>query len=65
MSIFEILLSPAAAIGCAVGIGASVALHFAFPSQDLAVVQALLVASGCAVGLFIEHRAKPRREKER
>ena len=65
MSIFDLLLSPAATIGFAVGIGAAVALHFVFPSEDLAFVQALLVAAGVAVGLLVEHQPRSRDGKER
>lgn len=56
MSIADVLLNPGAAIGCVVGIGAAATLHWAFPSQDLVVVQAFIVVLCCIIGFVIEHK---------
>lgn len=55
MSLFDLLLNPGTAIGCAVGMLAAGALHWAFPEQDLALAQGLLIALGCIVGMVYEH----------
>ena len=65
MSIVDILVNPGAAIGCVVGIGAAATLHWAFPTQDLVVVQAFIVIFCCVVGLVIEHRFDGTRNKDR
>ena len=56
MSLFDalaMLASPGPAIGCALGILAAFGLHWAFPSEDLAVVQALLIVLGCFLGTIV------------
>lgn len=55
MSLFDLLVNPGAAVGCAVGVLAAGALHWAFPEHDLAFAQALLIALGCIVGMVYEH----------
>ncbi len=56
MSIADVLLNPGAGIGCVVGIGVAAILHWAFPTQDLVVVQAFIVVLCCIIGLVIEHK---------
>ena len=60
MSIVDVLVSPGAAIGCVVGIGASAILHWLFPAEDLLAVQALLVVVFSIGGLVVEHRVTDR-----
>lgn len=64
MSIIDVLLNPGAAIGCVVGLGAAAALHWAFPSQDLVVVQAVIVIAFCVFGHVIEHKFDGTRNKD-
>jgi hypothetical protein len=51
---WELLLSPPAAIGCLVGVALAVLLHWAFPGQDLLFGQTLIVAACFAVGLAFD-----------
>ena len=48
---WELLLSPPAALGCAIGIAIAILLRWAFPGQDLLFGQALIVAVCFAGGL--------------
>ena len=54
MSLIDLMLHPGVAVGCAVGIGAAVLLHWLFPGQDLTLAQALLVAFFAGVGMLWE-----------
>ena len=47
-------------VGGALGLALAYALHMLFPLQDLLLVQALLVAVGCILGLIIGSRAEAR-----
>ncbi len=60
MSIFDILVSPGAALGCAIGLGAAVVLHWLFPEEDLLFAQALLIGVFTVAGLIIEYRQSNR-----
>ena len=60
MSIVDALVSPGAAIGCVVGIGASAILHWLFPAEDLLAVQALLIVLFSIGGLVVEHAVTDR-----
>ncbi|MCA0325974.1 MAG: hypothetical protein LCH89_10270 [Proteobacteria bacterium] len=47
--------APGATLGCLLGVGAAVVLHWCFPERDLVYLQAALVAVGAVGGLLIEH----------
>ena len=55
---WELLVSPAAVLGCVAGVALAALLHLAFPSQDLLFAQTLLVAVCFAGGLALSLRAK-------
>ena len=51
MSLIDFLLHPGVAIGCVVGIGVALLLHWLFPEQDLSPVQALLIVLFAGLGM--------------
>ena len=51
---WEVLLSPPAALGCAIGVALAALLRWVFPNQDLLFGQALLVAVCFAIGLAFD-----------
>ena len=63
MSILDVLASPGGAIGCIVGFGIAWLLHWAFPSQDLALVQTLIIVASCAIGFALEYKHDRKRPK--
>lgn len=66
IGILDVLISPGGAIGCIVGTGIGLAwrVHWAFPSQDLALVQALIIVTGCAIGFMLDYKHEPKRPKQ-
>jgi hypothetical protein len=52
--LLDLLIAPGLVLGCAVGVGAAVLLHWLAPDQDLVWVQALLVIGGGVVGVLLE-----------
>jgi hypothetical protein len=60
MSIIDVLIAPGAAIGCVVGVGAAALLHWFFPTEDLLVVQALLVVFFTIVGHVVAYQLEGR-----
>ena len=58
--LFSLLVSPGAAVGCIVGVGIAVGLHWLFPAEDLVAAQALVVAVCCALGALMEWRRPTR-----
>ena len=51
---WELLLSPPAALGCVIGVALAFLLRWAFPDQDLQFGQALIVAVCFAAGLAFD-----------
>ena len=51
MSLIDFLLNRGVAVGCVVGIGAALLLHWLFPERDLSLVQALLLVFFAGVGM--------------
>jgi len=56
MSIFDFLTNPGLIVGTLVGICIAALLHWAFPTHDLVVLQALLIVGCAGIGLILEHR---------
>jgi len=54
MDILDLLLNPVVLVGCFVGVGAAALLHWLFPAEDLAVVQALLILLFIGIGMFVQ-----------
>ena len=50
MNIAELLAMPGAALGCIVGIGLAVLLHWALPNHDLLIPQAIIVFVAAMLG---------------
>ena len=63
MEFLDLLLNPGVFIGCIVGVGSAALLHWLFPTEDLVLIQALLVVFFAGIGLLLqlklgEHRSK-------
>lgn len=54
MDLLEPFLCLGLLIGCLSGLAAAYGLHLLFPTRDLGVVQALVVAAGGIIGLVMD-----------
>ena len=63
MSLFDILVTPGATIGCGVGVAGSAALQWLFPNENMVPAQALIVVVCSVIGLVLEHRVPDRPPK--
>ena len=61
----EFLISPGAVIGCIVGIGVGALLHWAFPLEDLSLIQALAIVLLSVAGLIVEHTIQSHHKKSK
>jgi putative flippase GtrA len=64
VSIFDVLVTPGAAIGCVVGIGLSAALQWLFPDESMIPAQALIVVVCSVVGHVLQHHVTDRPPKQ-
>ena len=65
MDIVDLLLNPGVAIGCVIGIGVATGLHWLFLSEDLVMVQALVIVLFTGLGLFFQLRTEPRNKRDK
>ena len=64
MDIFDLLTQPTALIGCLLGFACAALLHFVFPEENLLFLQALLVAFGTLIGMFVAY-SSPKHNRDR
>jgi len=63
MNLLDVFGYPFAILGCLVGFALAAVLHFVFPETETLIVQALLVAIGTLLGMWLEW--KPGRKNRR